>query len=107
MNYDEAKLFVAEICAKGKENIGQLDLYSHILCDELQAVINMITTLEQYEKDDIYTWEYSYLLGQAIGSLDTSEAWLIYFGQVMGQSGIDLQNIHEILNQRLITLHPE
>ena len=107
VDYNEARLFVADICAKGKENIGLLDLYSYILADELQAVINMITTLEQYEKDHIDTWEYSYLLGQAIGSLDASEAWLIYFGQVMGTIGIDLQNIYEILNQKLITLHPE
>ncbi len=105
MNYNEAKLFIAEICRKDKENIGQLDLYSHILCEELQAVINMITTLEQYE--EVYSWEYSYLLGQAIGNLDASEAWLLYFGKVMGAIGIQLQTVYEILNQRLIALHPE
>lgn len=73
----------------------------------MQAVINMITTLEGYEREEAHSWEYGYLLGQAIGTLDTSDAWLIYFGQVMGASGIDLQNIYEILNQKLITLHPE
>lgn len=107
MNYEDAKLFIAQICAKGQEDIGQLDLYSYILSSELQAVINMISTLESYGTDDHYTWEYSYLLGQAIGSFDTSETWLIYFGQVMGQIGVQLQKVYEILNERLMLLHPE
>lgn len=106
MNYETAKSLIQERVAKSTDNIGIYDLYSMIFCDDLNAVLNMIDQLEMATSEERTSWEYGYLLGQAIGNLDTSESILIYFGKTMGENGKALLSAFEAINARLVALHP-
>lgn len=107
MNYEEAKNIIQTRVAKSQENIGIFDLYSMIFADDLQVVINMIEELEQGTTDERLTWEYAYLLGQAIGNLDTAESILHYFGKTMGENAQELSDAFAAIDGKLISLHPE
>lgn len=107
MNYETAKTLIQERVAKSTDNIGIYDLYSMILSDDLHVVLNMIAQLEMATSEERETWDYAYLLGQAIGNLDTAESILIYFGKTMGEGGKELLSAFEAINARLVALHPK
>ncbi|UNM97207.1 hypothetical protein MMG00_04980 [Ignatzschineria rhizosphaerae] len=107
MDYKAAKLLIQSRVEKSRENVGVFDLYSMILADDLQAVINMIDELEQGSSEERLSWEYAYLLGQAIGNLDTAESILHYFGKTMGDNAEALSAAFSAIDHKLITLHPE
>ena len=105
--YQEAKSIIGERVAQTQNNIGAFDLYSMIFAEDLQVVINMIDELELATEDEKLTWNYGYLLGQALGSLDSSESILHYFKTTMGQDAEILSAVFLALEARLISLHPE
>ena len=107
MDYEAAKLVIQTRVEKSRENIGIFDLYSMILADDLQAVINMIDELEEGSSEERLSWEYAYLLGQAIGNLDAAESILHYFGKTMGENAEELSEAFSAIDQKLIVLHPE
>ncbi|HIW07541.1 MAG TPA: hypothetical protein H9889_09500 [Candidatus Ignatzschineria merdigallinarum] len=107
MDYQTAKAVIQKRVAQSRENIGIFDLYSMILADDLQAVINMIDELEQGTSNERLTWEYAYLLGQAIGNLDTAESILHYFGKTMGENAETLAEAFTAIDNKLVNLHPE
>lgn len=107
MNYEVAKEIIQTRVEQSRENIGVFDLYSMIFADDLHAVINMIDELEQGTPEERLSWEYAYLLGQAIGNLDTAESILHYFRMTMGEHADILENAFAAIDAKLISLHPE
>lgn len=107
MNYEEAKSIIQIRVEKSRDNVGLFDLYSMIFADDLHAVINMIDELEQGTSEERLTWEYAYLLGQAIGNLDTAESILHYFKMTMGENAEVLTNAFTAIDAKLISLHPQ
>lgn len=107
MNYDEAKSMIQIRVEQSRENVGIFDLYSMIFADDLHAVINMIDELEEGTSEERLTWEYAYLLGQAIGNIDTAESILHYFRITMGENADVLENAFTAIEAKLISLHPE
>ena len=106
MDYETAKQMIAERVAQSKTDIGIFDLYSMIFTEDLQAVINMIDQIEEADEHEQKHWEYAYLLGQAIGNLDTAESILHYFGKTMGDNEALLRSAFEAIDMKLVDLHP-
>lgn len=107
IDYQEAKAVISERVEKSQGNIGIFDLYSMIFAEDLQAVINMIDELEIATEEEKLTWNYAYLLGQALGNLDTAESILHYFKTTMGENAEILTAAFFALESKLVSLHPQ
>lgn len=107
MNYEVAKSLIQKRVEQSQDNMGIFDLYSMIFADDLHVVINMIDELVQGTPDERLTWEYAYLLGQAMGNLDTAESILHYFGKTMGDNAGELAEAFTAIEEKLISLHPK
>lgn len=106
MNYEAAKALIIDRVEKSNKEIGIFDLYSMIFAEDLHAIINMIDELEMATEEEQLLWEYAYLLGQAMGNLDTAESILYYFGKTMGEHESPLRDAFTAIEAHLITLHP-
>ena len=106
MNYDEAKAMIVERVEKSRNDVGIFDLYSMIFADDLHVIINIIDELEMADDSEKLHWEYGYLLGQAMGNLDTTESILHYFGKTMGEHETTLRDAYIAIEAKLVSLHP-
>lgn len=106
MNYEAAKTIIETRVEASRNDVGIFDLYSMILADDLHAVINMIAELEMGSEEERLSWEYAYLLGQAIGNIDTAESILHYFGKTMGENEDQLRDAFAAIEAKVISLHP-
>lgn len=106
MTYEVAKALIIDRVEKSRVDVGIFDLYSMIFADDLHVIINMIDELEMASEEEKLHWEYAYLLGQAMGNLDTSESILHYFSKTMGEHEIALRDAFTAIETKLISLHP-
>lgn len=106
MNYEAAKNIIETRVEASRNDIGTFDLYSMIFADDLHAVMNMIAELELGSEEERLSWEYAYLLGQAIGNIDTAESILHYFGKTMGENEAPLRDAFSAIEAKVISLHP-
>lgn len=102
MNYQDVRVMIAERVAQSHVNIASVDLYSMMFADDLQVIINMIEELDEATVEEQLSWEYAYLLGQAIGNLDTAESILHYFSTPMGNNAEPLADAFKIIEQKLM-----
>lgn len=106
MDYEVAKALIIDRVEKSRNDVGIFDLYSMIFADDLHVIINMIDELEMADEEEKLHWEYAYLLGQAMGNLDTTESILHYFSKTMGEHESALRDAFTAIETKLVSLHP-